>query len=338
MYIIRPIESKDLGAMIKLAFSATLGITSLPKNEKRLKTHLDIAEAAFQKKSTQPEPDLYLFVLEDLESGTIGGISGIFATTGFNEPLYYYKIVSFPLEKSFSEMPNAVEALKVSMYETGPTEICSLYLDDSFRKEGLGRLLSFSRFHFIASFKERFCDTIFAEMRGYIDENQESPFWNGFGRHFLDIEFTTLMSWRDFGTHLLPQILPKHPVYIPLLSESTKNAIGKVHKHTEPAMHMLLGQGFKLSKEIDVFDAGPRLIAEINEIQEIKDSITAEVNDIRELAGSGVTTIISNDRIDFRACFGELQQNTRGHIILDRKTASALNVQVGEKIRFSLVK
>lgn len=338
MYFIRPIESKDFEAMVRLAFSANLGITNLPKNEKRLKNYLELAESSFKKKSDFNESNLYLFILEDFESGMVGGICGIFSMTGFPDPLYYYKIVSSPVEKSFSEMPSSIETLKVVSYKTGPTEICSLYLDQKFRKEGLGRLLSFSRFHFIASFKERFCKTVFAEMRGFIDEKQESPFWNGLGRHFLDIDFSSLMAWRDLGIHFLPHILPKHPIYIALLNPDAKNAIGKVHPRTEPAMHLLLEQGFKLTKEIDPFDAGPRILAKTEEILEIKNSSLHEITEIKTITGKGMQVLLSNNRLDFRACFGEIKQRRKGGWILDRKASQALQVEVGDKVRFALAK
>lgn len=332
-YVIRPIKESDFEFFKKFAFQAALGITNLPKNEERLKEHLELAVNSFSK-SESNQKAFYLFALEESESKKVGGICGIFSRTGNGTPFYYYNISSVKLQKTFKESSDEIAILEPIVYTSGPSEICSLYLDFDFRKEGLGKLLSLSRFHFIASFRERFTDTIFAEMRGYIDSEGNSPFWNVIGRTFLDIDFKTLMAWRDSGVQVAPHIFPKYPIYIPFLPSSAKEVIGKVHPNTEPALHMLLKQGFSFSQEIDFYDAGPKITVETDEIQTIKESQLKLVTRIEKLSPNTKSTLISNTRFDFRACYGALSIESDG-LILDEEAAKLLEVNKGDKIRFT---
>lgn len=68
----------------------------------------------------------------------------------------------------------------------GSSELCTLFLDPEWRKEGNGYLLSKSRFMFMAAFRDKFNDKVVAEMRGVIDEHGYSPFWQSLGKRFFD--------------------------------------------------------------------------------------------------------------------------------------------------------
>lgn len=333
-YLIRPIKNDDFEYFKKFAFQAALGITNLPKNEERLKEQLEFALSSFSDRPEKIPKAFYLFALEDSQTKRVGGICGIFSRTGNGTPLYYYKISSEKLQKPFKESRDEVAILEPIAYSSGPSEICSLYLDYDFRKEGLGKLLSLSRFHFMASFREHFTDTLFAEMRGYIDEQGNSPFWNVVGRTFLDIDFKTLMAWRDSGIQVAPHIFPKYPIYIPFLPIEAQEVIGKVHPNTEPALHMLLNQGFRFNQEIDFYDAGPKVTAPVDEIQTIKNSQLKQVARIEKLGSETKNYLISNTRCDFRACYGTLSFESN-ELILDETAAKLLEVNTGDEIRFN---
>ena len=191
-----------------------------------------------------------------------------------------------------------------------------------------------SRLLFIAAMPKRFHPSIFAEMRGFIDENNNSPFWDGVGRHFLNIDFQTLIAWRDREISVIPEILPKHPLYVPLLNEDARKAIGRVHYNTEPALHLLKKQGFAFTKEIDLYDAGPRIMATQSHMPIIQHSHVEKVFSIQELPPTDAPVMLCNNRLDFRACFGEIDVDKKGHLVLDHGAAELLKVKVGENIRY----
>lgn len=82
-------------------------------------------------------------------------------------------------------MYNALPTLFLSNDHTGSSELCTLFLDPDWRKEGNGYLLSKSRFMFMAAFRDKFNEKVVAEMRGVIDEHGYSPFWQSLGKRFF---------------------------------------------------------------------------------------------------------------------------------------------------------
>lgn len=335
MFIVRAIQKNDFNGFVKLAFKAKIGITSLPKNVSRLSTLLDSSVKSFEKKTSSPGREIYLFVLEDTKTKTVCGICGIYAVTGDDHPLNYFKIHSLPLVKKFPETPDTIDVLEPLTYSSGPTEICSLFLDPDFRKEGLGKLLSFSRFLFMANFPERFTKTVYALMRSYIDEDDENPFWNHVGRKFLDVSFKTLIQRKDEGQDIFPPLLAKFSLLVPMLHSDARKAIGNVYQNTLPALHMLKEQGFASTGEIDAIDGGPKIEAVREQIKAIKESQLATIVGVKDVTSTR-TYLISNCHSDFRCCLGSLRNNNEG-LILCTEAAQLLNVKLGDSIRFTEV-
>lgn len=336
MIVIRPITEKDLEAFINIAFTAGIGMTSMPKNRDILEKRVRNAVASFDKSVTCPGDETYLFVLEDTQSGDIGGTCGIVAKTGKHSPLSFYQIRKEEQHTGIASSTRLIPTLNVVHYRNHWSEVCSLYLTASFRHSGLGRLLSLSRFLFIASFPERFDRKIFAEMRGYFDENKISPFWQGVGQHFVDTTFEMLMHYRDEGIIDLSQALPRHPIYIELLPEKVQASIGKVHDNTQAALNMLLKEGFALSNEIDICDAGPKIEADTKEIRSVKESTVGRICGITHENLIGPLRLLSNQRLDFRACLSPISIQDNGEIVISSEAAAALNVDIGDGIRNAL--
>lgn len=334
MYVIRPIRLEDLDAFTNFAFTANFGITSMPKNRILLKKKIENSLSSFSTELTEPKNESYLFILENIENKCVGGVSGIFSKTGVHEPKYYYQIDSIHKEDLGLPIPKEMSILKPINFQHGPSEIGNLFLDPYYRKEGLGRLLSLSRFLFAACFPERFDSVIVADMRGLIDKNNIAPFWEGFGQKFLNLDFPSTMQLLEKDKSFVPRILPDFPVYIDLLSEKTRQAIGSVHENTKPALNMLIQEGFTITNYIDIFDAGPMVEAVIKEIRSIKESRLAKVHEMTTDEVHSEQYIICNDRIDFRACYGNLIITSDYDALLPASVVQALNLKIGDIFRY----
>lgn len=335
MIIVRPICQSDMEDFINFSFSAGIGMTSMPKDRDVLEKKLFDSEKAFAKNVAQPGNENYLFVLEDLSAKNIGGTCGINAKTGIDQPKYFFSIENDQVYSYVLSGMQNISLMRAVCYRDGPSEICSLYLLPEFRKEGLGRLLSLSRFLFVAAHPHRFDAIIYAEMRAFIDKNQDCPFWEGIGRHFLDLDYATLLHLRDLGDFDVSQVVPKYPIYIPLLPKEVQEVIGKIHSNTWPAYHMLLDEGFYLTNDVDIFDAGPKIEAKTKEIRTIKDSCIDTVAEIIRNPIESTRFIVSNERLDFRACYSTLHKGSKG-IYLPIETAEALKVKPGDIVRYIL--
>lgn len=334
MMVIRPITNKDTEAFIDIAFAAGIGMTSMPKNRELLEAKVQDAIASFAKAVFSPGDEIYLFVLEDAEKKIIGGTCGIVAKTGKHSPLSFYRRLREDQHTGIGDSTHLVPTMKVIHYRNYWSEICSLYLMPSFRHSGLGRLLSLSRFLFIASFPERFDRRVFAEMRGYFDENRISPFWEGIGRHFVDTTFETLMHYRDEGIIDLSQAVPRYPIYIELLPEKVQMAIGKVHDNTQAALKILLQEGFVISDEVDICDGGPKLEVITEEIRSVRESVVAKIIGITDEAISSPAVLLSNHRLNFRACLSPIIMMPNLEIAIPFQSAEALEVKIGDNVRF----
>lgn len=327
-FVIRPIALDDIDAFQRFAVVSTSGMFNLPKERELIVDKVKRSIASFGKKSKDIGFDQYIFVLEDLKAGDLGGTCAVKAKTGRKGPLFFYKIET--------DLTKGVEIryLRAVKYETSNTEVCGLFILPEYRHSGLGRLLSLSRFLFIANFPERFEDIVFAEMRGVIDKNHASAFWNGLGRHFYNVEFDKIMEMQQQGREFIPEVIPKYPIYISFLPKEAQEVIGVTHPDTKPALSMLEKEGFNFTQEIDMFDAGPRIAAKKDKIRTIRKSIVATVDGIDVLYQESEPMIISNTLIDFRCCLGKVEIEKPECIKLSPEVASALKVKVGDKVRY----
>lgn len=335
MFVIKPITAENARIIERFMSNDLLGITSLPRNKHFLHQKLLTSLSSFSKEIAFPHDEQYYFVLENIRTGEVGGICGIESKTGLDLPTYSFRIEKIPAPDIDLPVPRKQLVLHFHAQANGPTEIGSLYILPSFRKEGLGRLLSLSRFLFMASFPQRFDTKVVAEMRGFVDDSKKCPFWEGLGRHFLDLEFEDLMNLVDDIKGSIPMIVPQHPVYASLLSIDAQDAIGKVHLDTQPALNMLIQEGFTLTNEVDLFDGGPKIEVPTSAIRIFKQSRVATIQELSDTPLESERFMISNNRLSHCTCYGTLTLVDANTAILPAEVAHALNVGRGDQIRYA---
>ncbi|MBW1743759.1 MAG: arginine N-succinyltransferase [Deltaproteobacteria bacterium] len=334
MMIIRSVRSEDIDALENLANSAKVGLTTLPPDRKLLEKKIVASQDAFAAERNEPGNDHYLFVLEDTETGMAVGTAGIVAAVGVSEAFYSYRVGTVVHASRELGVYNKISTLYLSNDYTGSTELRSLFLDHSYRKDKNGKLLSKSRFLFMAEFPHRFAHKVIAEMRGFTDENGRSPFWEGLGRRFFSMNFSQADFLTGIGDeHFIAELMPKYPVYVNLLSDETQAVIGQVHENTKPALSILEKEGFSYQGYVDIFDAGPTVEAPLKRIRAVRDSITLPLT-IGTMATEGEYHLISNRKPEaFRCALVQLPL-TKGHeIAIDEMLAEALNVGSGDTVR-----
>jgi arginine N-succinyltransferase len=183
----------------------------------------------------------------------------------------------------------------------------------------------------MAEFPTRFDKQTIAELRGVVNSDGRSPVWDAIGSHFFQVEFPKAETLTNESKSIIADLMPEHPIYIPLLPESAQQAIGKVHKHTEPALAMLLKEGFRISHFVDIFDGGATVICDTQEIRTIKQSRAGQIAEIVERVDEP-QTLVANASMEFRACLGHVAWRHDAAII-DQVTALRLDVRTGDRIR-----
>jgi len=331
MHYVRPIEADDLPALVRLSHRTGYGLTTLPPDPELLRSRIQDSLRGFARAADKPGGETYLLALIDPDEGLVG-VSGMVAKVGGFEPFYAYRINEEIHESLSLGKRVAIEYLHLVQEHNGPSEIGSLFLSPAHRRGSNGRLLSLSRFLFMADQPRFFDEVVLAEMRGRIDFQGHSPFWEAIGRHFFAMEFpqADYLVMKDKG--FLAELMPKHPVYIPLLPKEARDVINQVHPETAPALRLLESEGFARNGMVDIFEGGPVVTCRRRDIRTVRDS---RVLTLTGVAGSRQEQpyLISNGRIrDFRACVAHPVLKEDG-MELSQEAAAALQVQKGDSLR-----
>ncbi len=336
MMIIRPVRMDDLNDILELANKTGTGLTTLPDSKKHLIQKIENSVNAFNLENCKPMDECYLFVLEDTIQKKVVGTSGIVAAVGSTQPFYTYKLNTEVHYSQSMDIYRKHNFLTLTNDFTNASELCTLFLSPDFRGGGNGMLLSKCRFLFIAQHHQRFCDNVIAEMRGLSDEEGHSPFWESVGRQFFGIDFETADKENGEGNNqFIAELMPHHPIYVPLLSKEAQEVIGMVHPHTRPALQMLKAEGFRYNGYVDIFDAGPTIESPVKEIRSIKESFELKVNVTQATNDTNTAyAIISNCELkNFRACLTRISPPEKSEISIDSQLAEALSVKNGDSIR-----
>ena len=335
MMLIRSATMDDLSGLERLAVEAGSGMTTLPAKRGMLAEKIQNSMDSFAAQISEPGEEAYLFILEDSVTGRIAGCCGIIANVGLSRPFYSFQIINLAHSSQELRKYEPIRVLQMVNEYRGTTEIATLYLTPDYRKDRNGRLLSRCRFLFLAQFPERFSRLIMAEMRGLQDERGHSVFWDGLGRHFFDMDFSKADYLSSLGNYqFIIDLMPKFPIYIRLLPPEAQAVIGKTHEATRPALELLKREGFRFEGCIDVFDAGPTIHCPLEHIRTVRESQQVQVAEIRDHIDSPIYMLSTTHLQDFRVCRGNLQVLPRDGVVIDREAATALNLQVGDPLRY----
>lgn len=334
MMVLRSVQKKDLSSIYRLASNCGLGLTTLPADKSLLQKRLEWAIDSFEKEIENPNGEYYLFVLENTQSGQVVGTSAIEASIGHEVPFYSYKLSQKTRVSHDLNIRVDYDILSLVNDLQHTSEICTLFLHPKYRVNGNGTLLSRSRFLFIADKPKRFSSTIIAEMRGVINDNGQSPFWNAIGAHFFKLSFAeadrlTISTNKQF----ISDLMPRNPIYLSLIDPAAQKIIGKPNESTKPAMNILLNEGFVYDNYVDIFDGGPTLKTKTENIQTIKNSMVLKVENLNDSI-KGQRYMVANGQLDFRAIISHIVFNLEDRSCTLRKTdADALRVKTGDSVR-----
>jgi arginine N-succinyltransferase len=333
-YIIRAARPKDMQQIYEMAKSTGGGFTNLPPDKPALSAKLDRSAAAFGRDDDVLADDLFMFVLENTESGKVHGTCQIFAQVGLKWPFYSYRIGSLTQHSEELGRTFRADILNLSTDLEGASEVGGLFLHPSARSGGLGLLIARSRYLFIRNHRPRFAENTIAELRGVIDEAGGSPFWDGVAGRFFGMNFQEADEFNATnGNQFIADLMPKHPVYIAMLTEHARAVIGVPHPSGRAAMRMLENEGFAWQKYVDIFDGGPTMTARTDYINSIKEARDYKVTatDISPELGTEKMLVTAGRLAEFKCAYGHIAVNDGGASI-DGTCAAALGLNIGDTI------
>lgn len=337
MLVVRAIHTNDLDALLDLAGQVGIGMTTLKPDRAMLAQRIELACASFAEQIPPAQRD-YLFVMEDVQNASLAGVCAIRAGVGLDEPFYNYRIGTLVHSSRELNVFTQMETLYLSNDLTGNTELCSLFLHPDYRNGANSKLLSKSRFLFIAQFSHLFAPKLIAEMRGYQAEDGSSPFYEGLGRHFFKMDFNRVDDLTSLGKKsFIAELMPQQPIYVAYLPKEAQDVIGKVHLSTAPARHLLEQEGMHFEGYIDIFDAGPVLQGRVSELRVMRESVLATVipqpntNDVTQPNTLVANTTFDNFRVIMTSAVPTIS-TTSQQIELSDQERSALQYQPGNVV------
>jgi arginine N-succinyltransferase len=338
MFVVRPIARDDLPAVLALSERTGTGLTTLPANRERLAERIERSVASFQGLAP-PKDECYMFALVDSSSERVAGISAIEAAIGLGVPWYNFRVHTLVHASPALDVYTAVPTLFLANDHTGHTELASLFVDQQFRHGKSGPLVAKSRLLFIAEFFERFSAKVISELRGKLLPDGRSAFWEGLGRHFFAMEYSTADYLTGIGQKsFIAELMPRHPVYVNLLPESARDAIAAVHDDTRPARALLEQEGFRYEGYVDIFDAGPTLECFRDNIHAVRQSQLlpvhlGEPDPLPDTHGNLVTWLVANRKFDAWRCILAAAPRRIDRFPLLPYAADALGIGEGELVR-----
>jgi arginine N-succinyltransferase len=335
MRVVRPIEAGDLAALIDLAESLGPGMTTLPADRMALGEKVERSVASFAGKVERAEAQ-YLLILED-DDGRLLGTSALYPSVGAPYGFFSYKRLRLVQRSQAMAASCDVEMLTLANDYTGTTEVGTLAVRPSAKGSGAGPLLARARYMLVAARPDLFAPLLMAEMRGWQDSEGQNPFWNAVGARFFNMDFATAdMLSAVRGSDFISELLPKHPIYIDLLPDAVRAVIGRPHDASAPAMALLRREGFRFEGYVDVFDVGPQMHCERDQIATVRRSRCGAPVLLSERAVPGAA--------DYLICTGDLSRfrvtlasawHGEGEIALGDAAMRVLGADRGEQLRAS---
>lgn len=334
-YVMRPARLSDFDEFYSMAVESGPGFTSLPVDEDILRKNLETAVASFAGTLDQPEYGKYLMMLENLDTGELAGCSAVKAGVGIKSPFFNYRIITLAQASQEAERRFDLDALILTNEFVGCTEVGTLFLRPQHRGGGVGRLLAQSRYLLMRTRPEWFGEKVIAELRGVVDPQGETPFWECLGRHFFRMSFpeADLLS-ATTNNQFIVDLMPKYPIYVDLLPAEAREVIGRCHTDGVPAFKLLEWEGFTFERVVDIFDGGPIMQVNRDMVRTVRESRVMELEIGPATGSTGIAA--RTDLESYRACLIEGAVIGETRFMTSQETLDKLELKRGDKARIWL--
>lgn len=254
MDVFRLAMPEDAEAITQFTCKADSGLTTVPRSRERVDEYI---AATHDFLAGDFDANRLLFVVE--RDGQVMGISGIIPKLGLERPFYSFKVSRHARRSSQINLRVEYETLQLTTDFDGYTELASIFLSPEARGRGMARLMSLGRLCFIEAHQDLFAHRLMADIRGWVDDREVSPFWEHLTSKFIQTDFDVADRLSASDGRFIMELLPTLPILTNLLPDAARICAGRPHEVSRGAMNLLMGAGFEDTELCDIFDGGPAI-------------------------------------------------------------------------------
>ncbi|MFC7290653.1 arginine N-succinyltransferase [Hirschia litorea] len=258
MNILRLAKPDDIDGLAALTSSLGAGLTTVPRTPDKIASYID---ETYRFLKGDKNANRLFFVVE--VEGKVAGMSAILPRLGRERPYCSFKLSHHSRRSTEPDLSTNHDSLQFSTEFDGHTALATLFLSKDVRGGGVGRLLSLGRLAFIDQHRDLFSNTLMADIRGWMGEDGNAPFWNFIAAKFIDLPFKEADELSASDSRFIAELIPSLPILLNLLPPEAKDYIGRPHRLSGKAMDLLMNAGFKKTDLCDVFDGGPAIKCDI---------------------------------------------------------------------------
>jgi len=221
------------------------------------------------------------------------------------------------------------QQLKPTSRYADMTEVGSLLLHPDYRSNGIGPWLACSRYLLIATDLERFGRHIFSELRGVVDEDDRSPFYDSVCAPHFGCSFAEADDRCAHGCQAeLNALLPKDAIALDSLSSDARAAMAQPHAAGRRALDYLEAEGFRFEGVVDLLDGGPAVVAESRAVKMIQQSFEVPIQPSKLDDDRMIDAYVAlGSGPDFRCCRMSVSLEDDGSMGCSVDDLSALEMQ-----------
>lgn len=328
-FLLRPARLADLDALVRFAQASTFGIHTLKPGREHLRERIERSQRAFAASELASGDEIYHFVLEDLATGRVVGTSGLVANAGAEGRFFSWRNEFTVHASEELGIVNRVHTLRLCEDLSGHSLLSSFYIEPEYAETAAPQLLSRGRLLFVKQHAARFAERIAAENPGLCDAEGRSPVWEALGRRFFMMAFPEAeLRTRGRSKSFIADLLPRSPVYVPLLTEEAQWALGQLHPDGELPFSILIDEGFDADSHVDVFDGGPIAEARTAMLRSVVGAHALPAHLQTEAPADGWHLLANTHCAEFRAVLAPAQASER-QLGLSAQVAARLGVGEG---------
>jgi arginine N-succinyltransferase len=263
MWTIRPLRPGDAADLARLLGPALAG-TDDPALDQL------VAESRQALDGDGPVPHRLVLVLEEAAGGLLGALT-LAGSTGLDLPRSSYRTGTVVHASAELRMFHRAQTLLLCNDLTGCAELGLPVMAAADDARRLLRLLVDGALLFVATHPDRFAATLVCELPGIGGAHGASPFWQGLGRHFHAGPLPPDSSFFPAAQRShIARLMPKHPLYSALLGPDAQACIGRHAASAQALAEALHAQGLRHRGQVNLFDAGPVLEAEVGDLAAVR--------------------------------------------------------------------